>query len=561
MSAKNCENCEKVADIICFCKNLLFCRDCIGDHLILIGDQSHKPVVLNQELTKVFEVSIDRLKKSETSILAEAVKTQNIKISIVSRLMQETEKIDEFFQSSLSDLHAYILNLKQDLDSIQCKIQEKLRSDCTKIQSQIHDWIQSVEQGFLDQNSITAALSKCSSFQEMQTIDFTIHKSKLEEISLESLITLKAQFKIDIKEIPTLQRTLPKLDQQLQKVNAYETPDRKFFIQVKDTSVLSDDKNLDFYDSSLPLRFSTNNISDSLQYPLIYNSTDLSSYSLSEKQRRYTYSKEDFEKPISPPVPKNFSRKFLSSLVWVDNANECILSYCIPSGEISNVFLPNQDQKSAGGVWCLTNEDLLIVTGGNSPATRRQTLTIDPLTGRTFVGNLMHVGRYHHAAVFVGQFLYVMGGSNGVPIKECEKYNISTNTWQKAGNLNVAREYLAACMHRGRIYVAGGEGADSIETYNTVSNKFSLLRVRLPGVSQTFMASVDDQILIFHKKKVISFDSSKMSCVDFCDLNEENWWTPANHIVTEKTVFFIKQGNVMKFDIDKVQINSLANLC
>ena len=79
MSAKNCENCEKVADIICFCKNLLFCRDCIGDHLILIGDQSHKPVVLNQELTKVFEVS-KIYEKSETSILAEAVKTQNIKI-------------------------------------------------------------------------------------------------------------------------------------------------------------------------------------------------------------------------------------------------------------------------------------------------------------------------------------------------------------------------------------------------------------------------------------------------------------------------------------------------
>lgn len=90
----------------------------------------------------------------------------------------------------------------------------------------------------------------------------------------------------------------------------------------------------------------------------------------------------------------------------------------------------------------------------------------------------MITGRCFHTSVFLGDFVYVIGGSG--PLKDCERYSLRQRKWAKVGSLKIGRERPGACVYSGRIYIGGGTGTDSFETYNPVSNSFSLLRLRLP---------------------------------------------------------------------------------
>lgn len=530
-----CELCKDKAQFLCFCRKCYFCMSHIGQHLLEIGEFMHRPVSVDEDLMQLVSMSLEKLIESEKEILENAIKQEKVKKMAVARIESEIQNVNKFFSSCCLELQEKFNELKGLLDSILTSTIDSLKDSCEEIKSQLQLHKENLETEGLSLNKVIDSLLTCSTIKQMDEKD---------------LIT--KTFSIQIPKFVDYIKDSIHLSLHLNNSNKTSSQDSPEFSTIKspNTEEFSGDDENDLY---ARLRFSVNTLAE---HPKLSSRYKTIMYkSPQTKYRRNAYTKS----ATSLKHKKNISKE-LSTLVWVDKISECLLTYSISTEETSSVFLPSQSQEFEGSVWCFIKEGTIALTGGNCIQARRQTLIIDYQTGVNSYGALMQCGRFNHTMVCLGNFLYAIGGSNGNALKECEKYDTNKDTWQKVGNLNVAREYLAACVHRGRIYVAGGEGADSIEAYNTVSNKFSLLRVRLPTFSKTLMASIDDQMIIFQGRKIISFDSAKMSYIDLCDLNEENWYTPFSPIVYQKQLYFIKKATVYSLDISKGELKILATL-
>ena len=530
-----CELCQEKAEFVCFCEKSYFCVSHIGPHMLENSSLTHRPVSVNEDLMHLVSLSLGKLIESEKEILEKAAQQHKTKKMVSFRLLTEIQKVNSFHDSSCLMLQEKIKSLKDLLDAILNNTLSSLKASCDEAKSQLLYYNEKLETEGLSHNSFIDSLLKCSDSKQIEETDLIIKSFSVKHQNFNELVQAGINFSLKFNDC--------------QDASPEHSPDITMIKSLNTEEISADEEN-DLY---ARLRFSVNNLENHHKLSTRYRTVTYNSPQL--KPRRNTYTKSNTTLKLKQTLSKD-----PSSLIWVDKISECLLVYSIPTQKTSSVFLPNQSQEFEGSVWCFINDGSIVLTGGNSLQVRRQTLIIDYITGNICNGALMHVGRYNHAMVCVGNYLYAIGGSNGNALRECEKYDVVLDNWQKVGNLNVAREYLAACVHRGRIYVAGGEGADSIEAYNTVSNKFSLLRVRLPTFSKSLMASVDDQMIIFHGNKIISFDSAKMSYIELCDLNEENWYTPFSPIVYQKTLFFIKKATVYSLDTNKGELKILSTL-
>ena len=95
--------------------------------------------------------------------------------------------------------------------------------------------------------------------------------------------------------------------------------------------------------------------------------------------------------------------------------------------------------------------------------------------------------RKEHAAVINGNFVYVMGGYDGVQsmfLNCCEVYNIATNEWAFFAPMNISKcAFSATIVNRNFIYTFGGyDGQNrlqSIERYHILDGSWELLKIKL----------------------------------------------------------------------------------
>lgn len=95
--------------------------------------------------------------------------------------------------------------------------------------------------------------------------------------------------------------------------------------------------------------------------------------------------------------------------------------------------------------------------------------------------------RKEHAAVINGNFVYVMGGYDGVQsvfLNCCEIYNIQNNEWNYFAPMNISKcAFSASVVNKNYIYTFGGyDGAsrlDAIERYNIADESWELITIKL----------------------------------------------------------------------------------
>ena len=101
--------------------------------------------------------------------------------------------------------------------------------------------------------------------------------------------------------------------------------------------------------------------------------------------------------------------------------------------------------------------------------------------------------RYGHAQVYLAGYVFVVGGfsHDDVPgvapetLRACEKFAPTANKWTRCSELSTARAYAGACpFNNESIYVFGGlngfETTNTIELYNAMLDKWTVLYVKLP---------------------------------------------------------------------------------
>jgi N-acetylneuraminic acid mutarotase len=131
-----------------------------------------------------------------------------------------------------------------------------------------------------------------------------------------------------------------------------------------------------------------------------------------------------------------------------------------PPGPIS-LMTPGRRDVAAG-----TGNGYFFVTGGiaaDGATMLADNLRYNPATDQWGSVAAMPGARYAHAAVTVGNSVYVFGGigPNGT-LNQALVYNAVTNSWSTLPNMPAARRYLAAAAVDNKIYVAGGYDSSGV---------------------------------------------------------------------------------------------------
>lgn len=204
---------------------------------------------------------------------------------------------------------------------------------------------------------------------------------------------------------------------------------------------------------------------------------------------------------------------------------------------------------------CLAGPQVFILGGVGSeslPSTIKKVCWIFSAYSDTMEqGPSMHICRYNCSAICFKDSVFVSGGIGieSSALKDCERLDIKTRKWRKAGNLNVSRESHAMTEHIGRLYVAGGPGAAPFETYNPVNDRWALINIKANTSGKATMFSAEDRIVVLHDKTLTNAWIDKRNSQDAQELPERGWWTGCVPVRCEAAIYFVRGDRVYAYDL------------
>jgi hypothetical protein len=149
----------------------------------------------------------------------------------------------------------------------------------------------------------------------------------------------------------------------------------------------------------------------------------------------------------------------------------------------------------------------LLITGG---AETREVVKIDTL--REFAVSSqppMHTARFHHAAVYHSQYLYVLGGYGDRYLSECERYSCADSQWWVLPPLPVAGYGMSAVEVENSLYALGGLREDYFDTVQKLSLDsltWELMQLKLPQAANYLPCfKSDTQVYLVLKRTLYSF--------------------------------------------------------
>lgn len=243
----------------------------------------------------------------------------------------------------------------------------------------------------------------------------------------------------------------------------------------------------------------------------------------------------------------NVPRPVFNTIYNIVSYTGKLISYEVKHKIISDIIFDRVKFPSKSA-WSLTKDGKLIVTGGYDDDAKKNAFIIMLYEKKCDEITKMNVSRFNHAQVTADTNVFVIGGANRNAIKDCERYSLEKKKWFKFGSLVVARECPSATYVNGRIYVAGGNGIETIEYANVAKEKFELLMLRLPGPGRCNMFLYESHIFIIHKEKYITISLPSHEYSQIGQSKEHNFWTSSDYLVNEGHIYWSASGQFIHFD-------------
>jgi hypothetical protein len=161
----------------------------------------------------------------------------------------------------------------------------------------------------------------------------------------------------------------------------------------------------------------------------------------------------------------------------------------LATGEHSTHRVPSYTFKY-GRCWSEVPEGSLLITGGGYPVAAREVVRID--TRREFAVSpcpSMLTPRRQHAAVYHTPHLYILGGSNGICLSECERYVCAENRWEALPPLPRACHSTSGVVVDRNLYALGGYDGiflDLVQKLSLESLTWEIMQFRLPFTGYGF---------------------------------------------------------------------------
>ena len=205
---------------------------------------------------------------------------------------------------------------------------------------------------------------------------------------------------------------------------------------------------------------------------------------------------------------------------------------------------------------CETSDGEVIITGGSlTGRSRNEVYLLDPVENKVKELASMHIARRSHCSIFTGQHLYVFGGLlEEDRLSLCERYTLSSDTWEDIAPMRERRAYLSCCEYQGAIYIGGGSEHSSLERYDRKLNEFKLISVPSICIEENCcMLTVSDGILLFHgsfRGEATKYDPATQRFIRAGDMCVGNSWSNCSPVLLDRTVYLLRADSVFKYHLD-----------
>jgi hypothetical protein len=245
------------------------------------------------------------------------------------------------------------------------------------------------------------------------------------------------------------------------------------------------------------------------------------------------------------------------ALTYFKSLTNKIISLNVETETVVTTEADFPDNFYEGAAWCETPTQELLYTGGFADEPLSRAWLISP-SKRSFMEVApMLTARHCHQLCAVNDMIFALGGAGPEPLEDCEYFSLRTCAWKKAGSLNFPRVKPAACVHNGRIYVAGGLDQDSIEVYDVVEETFTLLFVLLPSTGMAAMTTSKDSLIIVQGSTVSELGLSTLSVKELCSWKLAPYWSPMRIQYQDGLVYMSLDDEFIRFNIRTQTIEQL----
>ena len=271
-------------------------------------------------------------------------------------------------------------------------------------------------------------------------------------------------------------------------------------------------------------------------------------YGFDRLSRTITSKPEEILQSLAPCVyhfVQNTNR-----IVWYNVEQECWLEFAVPN----HIFLKDS-------AWSLCEGGKLMNTGGYEFQAKDTVYVIDLDSRKEEKCQNMPRKRFKHAQVSLGSYVYVVGGvGKKAAIKSVHRYNLYSKRWSKIGKLSCMREYPGACSHEGKIYIAGGVGSQSIEVFNPLSQRFSLINIKISSPGRCCAFSYDDYIIILRGDTLAKFVPKEENSVELGKVLDSDWMISGEPYITRDCCYFYYLQELLCLDICSNSIKLIGQI-
>jgi hypothetical protein len=162
----------------------------------------------------------------------------------------------------------------------------------------------------------------------------------------------------------------------------------------------------------------------------------------------------------------------------------------------------------------LMEDGLVFVCSGSNPPSSHA-YEIRPSTGQVDNKPDMHIPRYSPGIIEAYKSIYVFGGFRARRLTASERFSREGNVWLDLPDMIAGRDCFNPCLQGNVIYLCGGRGTDSVETFDVVSERFRKTGIALPGRGMNATSAiVEDQLIVIQPGKMTRWSLDTLTMTD-----------------------------------------------
>ena len=248
------------------------------------------------------------------------------------------------------------------------------------------------------------------------------------------------------------------------------------------------------------------------------------------------------------------------TLVNVDWGASIVEEYDIMEHQVSRRAMKSKYPYACPS-WCRLGKKAVLICGGFTLAkptepSARLTVVLSLNDYHIMPCTNMIKGRYRHALVPYGRFIYCFGGRTANNDKSCEKYNINADSWLALPtSMQECRYSITPAVFQGKVYlIGGGRGVDILDLY---SEMFTFFRMEETFESGCCAISSRDCIYVLARDEVLSWDGRSARMDHRAHVLAGIWFSPAPVCKLDDTVLLITEFGVKQFVPEQLQVIDL----